>query len=78
MLINFSISAAAVGGFTLGWNLRSAWSQRMRGGNLGAQRLIWSEGHSTPSDWRCSFNHENHNAPPGPPPLKLQRSKPQF
>jgi hypothetical protein len=27
-------------------------------------------------DWRRSFNHENHNKPDGPPPLKLQRRRP--
>ena len=44
MLINFSIITAACGGFTAGWILKSILSKRMRGGNLGAQRLIWSEG----------------------------------
>jgi len=46
MLVNLSIIAAAFGGFTLGWNLRSVCLQRMRGGNLGAQRLILNEGHT--------------------------------
>ena len=26
-------------------------------------------------DWRRPLTHENHNAPTGPPPLKLKRSK---
>ena len=76
MVINLSTIAAAFCGFTLGWFLRPDWSKLMRGGNLGAQRLIWNEGRTTPSDWRRSFTHENHNAPSGPPPLKLKRSTP--
>jgi hypothetical protein len=27
-------------------------------------------------DWRRSFNHENRNAPTGPPPLQFRRSEP--
>ena len=27
-------------------------------------------------DWRRSFNHENTNAPPVPPPFKFRRSEP--
>lgn len=29
-------------------------------------------------DWRRSFNHENTNAPQGPPPLKFRRSEPDL
>lgn len=44
MLINLCILAAAFGCFTLGWTLSPVWQKRVRGGNLGAQRLIWNEG----------------------------------
>lgn len=79
--MNLNTIPAHLGGFAFGyflgiasWCLGAACAKRMRGGNLGAQRLIWNEGRTTPSDWRRSFNHENFNRPSGPPPLRLRRS----
>ena len=65
-----------VAGFLSAWTLRSLleWRRKHRGGNIGTTPLVRNEGRAP--DWRRSINHENTNAPSGPPPLNLRRSKP--
>lgn len=63
-----------VGGWFLGLWL-AGFSTRHRQRLSGPPRANYgSPRQPQPEDWRRSFNHENTNAPSGPPPFRLRRS----
>ena len=76
--MNLSLIAAAFGGFTLGWNLRPTQSKRMRGGNLGSQRLIWSEGRTMRGNGYGAPLTEKPQLRPSPQPGSGIACSPEF
>lgn len=76
--MNLSLIAAAFGGFTLGWNLRPTQSKRMRGGNLGSQRLIWSEGRTMRGNGHGGPLTQKPRLKPSPQPGSSIACSPEF